>query len=197
VRPPRWAVDSGTRVDLDGFGAEFARAWARLQARFLKVECWQSYQEIEANESQAAYRRGDHERCRELLHKEAEGDRPLYVEVHRRGLDFARLRVVQLPITDYLRYELESYRIRAAMGENIEVVQDTSGAQLPHDEVFDFLLFDHDAALVHDYGSGGTGVQSGGWLVQEPAAVLSLEERALALRAEAVPLPAFLDRVEL
>ncbi len=117
--------------------------------------------------------------------------------MRERGIEFARIRVVQEPLTDYLRYELTSYRVRAAMGENIEVVRDGSEAPLPNEEVFDFLLFDRDTALVHDYGNGRTGVQTGGWLVRDPRAIRALEDRALALRADAAPLERFLARADL
>lgn len=104
--------------------------------------------------------------------------------------------MVQEPVTDYLRYELMSYRIRAAMGENIEVARDVSARALLHEDVFDFLLFDRDAALVHDYGNGPTGSQVGGWLVTDPPTIRILEERALALRADAETLEDFLERAD-
>jgi hypothetical protein len=36
------------------------------------------------------------------------------------------------------------------------------------EEYFDFLLFDSQAALIHDYGSGPVGRQVGGWLTRVP-----------------------------
>jgi hypothetical protein len=53
-------------------GLAFASAWARLQSRFLKLECWQTYQESEDNQSQAAYDSGDIDAARELLRREAQ-----------------------------------------------------------------------------------------------------------------------------
>ncbi|WP_345556240.1 DUF6879 family protein [Streptomonospora halophila] len=131
-----------------------------------------------------------------LLKKEAESDRPLYEDVRARAIEFARVRVVQEPVTEYLRYELMSYRIRATMGENIEVLREPSGTPLPNGATFDFLLFDRRTALVHDYGNGPTGVQAGGWLVRDPRTVGALEERALALRAGAVPFERFLAQAD-
>src|ERR1700680_2238071 len=123
MQPPAWAVQGSTRLSLDEFGACFAQVWARLTARFLKLECWQTYVEAESNHSQEAYNRGDLAKARELLQYEAEADHALYEKADQCGIDYARIRLVQQPLTPYLRYELLSYQIRAAMGEDIEVVR--------------------------------------------------------------------------
>ncbi|MFL6054036.1 MAG: DUF6879 family protein, partial [Actinoallomurus sp.] len=152
--PPGWALTKSAKLDLDEFGGGFARTWSRIESRFLKLECWQAYRELEASESQAAYERGDMEAACKLLQQEADGDRPLYEDVNRRGIEYARVRLVQEPLTDYLAYELVSYRIRADMGENIEVVVCDPALRLPDEHHFDFLLFDRHTALIHDYGAG-------------------------------------------
>ena len=178
---PAGLSEKGMRLDLDGFGAAFADAWSRIEGRFLKVECWQEYQELGASRSQEAFRQGDLALARELLREEAEADRPLYEDAGHKGIDYARIRVVRLPLTAYLRYELMAYEIRSAMGENIEVVVVTEIGQ----DCFDFLLFDDTSALVHDYGTGSVGLQSGGWLVRDPDALAALERKAAALRGSA------------
>jgi Family of unknown function (DUF6879) len=190
--PPSWALAGSTRVDFDQFAAEFSHAWSRIQSRFLKLECWQQYQEAETNESQAAYNRGEVEAARELLQQEAEADRPLYEDVNRRGIEYARVRLVQEPLTAYLRYELLSYGIREQMGENIEVVRCDPVLRLPNDEYFDYLLFDHDTALIHDYGTGEVGRQTGGWVTQDTTVVARLEAAITSLRANAEPLARYL-----
>lgn len=188
VRPPPMVVSRGTRLALDQFLAEFRTAWSRMRSRFLKLETWQSYEELAANRSQQAFQRGDFNRARELLREEAEGDRPLYDDIRQRGLDYARIRLVKEPLTEYLRYELMSYQIRAEMGENIVVVRSEPRIRLPNPDVFDLLLFDREAALVHDYGTAEAGRQTGGWLVRDPEVIEELERRTLALRQQAVPL---------
>lgn len=62
------------------------------------------------------------------------------------------------------------------------------GPALPRRPLFDFLLFDRDTALVHDYGLGAVGKQTGGWLVRDQRAIEILEETALSARSRAVPL---------
>jgi hypothetical protein len=184
---------SSKRVSLDEFGSEFSAAWKQVKWRFLKLECWQRYQENRANESQEAYDHGDIARARELLEAEAQADRPLYEDIARHGIDYARIRLVRRPLTPYLQYELLAYEIRARMGENIEVVEFSHDIKLPNDRYFDFLLFDRRTALIHDYGSGDAGLQSGGWVTHDAGVIAVLESRAITLRQKAVPLGSFIN----
>jgi hypothetical protein len=192
MTPPEGLLRDSTRLSLEEFGIQFTAAWSRLDQRFLKVECWQEYHELQATESQDAYNRGDIAQARALLRQEAESDRPLYEEVKVRGIDYARLRLVQLPLTDYLKYEMMAYAIRAGMGEEIRVIEFPATSPLPSEDYFDYLLFDRHTALIHDYGSGAAGIQSGGWLVRNPESIGILESRALAISKCSVPVESFL-----
>lgn len=192
MTPLETLLKDSTRLSLDEFGVQFAAAWSRLGRRFLKVECWQEYQELEAAKSQNAYNQGDIALARDLLRREAESDRSLYEDVKRRRIDYARLRIVRSPLTSYLKYEMMAYAIRAEMGEEIMVAELPAASPLPSEEYFDFLLFDWHTALVHDYGTGIVGIQSGGWLVRDPETITILESKALAIRDAAVPVGEFL-----
>ena len=139
--------------------------------------------------------RGDVDAARKLLQQEADADRPLYDEVQRRGIEYARVRLVQEPLTAYLRYELLSYRIRAQLGETIEVVRCDSNLRLPDDRHFDFLLFDEHTALIHDYGTDEIGLQTDGWVTHDPTTVAALEATIIALRHDAEPLHRYLTTV--
>jgi uncharacterized protein DUF6879 len=193
MTPPTALLEDSTRLTLEEFGSQFAVAWSKLETRFLKVESWQRYQEIDAAESQNAYNRGDVSLARELLRREAEGDLSLYEEVRQKKIDYARLRIARRPITDYLRYELMAYAIRAEMGENIEIIEFPSTVSLPNDKYFDFLLFDRNTALIHDYGSGPVGLQSGGWLTHNQESLATLEQVALSLRERANSVQRFIS----
>jgi hypothetical protein len=184
-QPPAWVLDGADRLALDGFQKAFADAWRGLERRFVKIECWQSYQEAEGVRSQAAFQAGDVARARELLAEEARGDQPLYDDIKARGLDFTRIRLIDPPLTDYLRYELINYEIRAALGEHIEFLLPPS----PVTDYFDFVLFDSVVALVHDYGPGPVGRQTGGWLVRAPGALDGLAALLDDLRARSRPAP--------
>jgi hypothetical protein len=130
--------------------------------------------------------------ARDLLRSEAESDRPLYQDVKRRNIDYARIRLVHLPLTAYLDYEMMAYAIRAKLGENIRIARFPETITLPSEEYFDFLLFDRRIALIHDYGSDVVGIQTGGWLVDNPEIIKLLEDKALAALRDAVPVGKFL-----
>jgi hypothetical protein len=184
--PPQWALANSKRLDLDEFGSRFAAAWSQVQTRFLKFECWQTYQERQTNESQDAYNKGYVDRARRLLREEAETDQPLYEDIRKRRIDYARVRLIQEPLTSYLEYELMAYKIREEMGEVIMIVRCGSELRLPNENYFDFLLFDRYAALIHDYGAEGC--QSGGWITRDFNIIIALEKIAAQLRASAIPL---------
>jgi hypothetical protein len=150
MTPPAKVVEDSKRLDLDEFGAQFAAAWSRLGERFLKLECWQEYQELEATESQNAYNRGDIDLARDLLRSEAESDRPLYQDVKRRNIDYARIRLVHVPLTAYLDYEVMAYAIRAKLGDNIGIARFPEAIPLPSEEYFDFLQRQPRRALHRD-----------------------------------------------
>lgn len=87
--------------------------------------------------------------------------------VRRAGGTMSRVHVVAEPLTDYLRYELDFYRLSVAAGEDIRILPrtDAAGLDLPD---FDYWLFD------------------------EAAAVMIYDESTRFLRAELVSDPGFL-----
>jgi hypothetical protein len=175
---------------MDDFGREFSAAWSALDARFLKLECWQSYLESAANLSQAAFDDGDVAKAGRLLAEEAEYDRPLYDDVRRKHIEYARVRLVQQPLSRYLHYEFMGLEVRESMGERIEIVVVDPDVRLPNDGLFDCLLFDDAVALVHDYGTDGR--QRGGWMVTDAAILTRLETMVVTARDGAVPMREFL-----
>jgi len=178
-RPPAWALDGSERLTLEGFLESFGTAWARTERRFLKLECWQSYREADGVRSQEAFQAGDTALARRLLEEEAMGDQPLRDDVRARNLEFTRMRLLSYPLTDYLRYEMINYEVRRRLGENIEFLLPPS----PVEDYFDFLLFDAHTALIHDYGPGPVGHQSGGWVTHHPKTLHRLFDIATDLRA--------------
>jgi hypothetical protein len=193
MRPPQWVIESGRRLDLEEFGTEFAQTWPRTEERFLKLETWQSYRERDITTSQVAYERGDIREAERLLQQESDTERWLYEDVRARNIDYARIRLVQEPLTPYLVYEFIAYRIRQKIGENIEIVRCDPLMRFPDDEHFDFLLFDRHTALIHDYGE--IGLQTGGWITHDSDVISALDMKAVELRRTAVPFDDFLTAV--
>jgi len=177
-QPPAWVLDSSERLTLEDFLESFGEAWARTERRFLKLECWQLYREADGVRSQEAFQAGDAALARRLLEDEAMADQPLRDAVKARNLDFTRVRLLSYPLSDYLSYEMINYEVRRRLGEHIEFLLPPS----PVESYFDFLLFDSHTALIHDYGSGPVGYQSGGWLTQHPKALHVLGDIITNLR---------------
>jgi len=80
----------------------------------------------------------------------------------------------------------------AHLGEHIEVVRCDPTLRLPNDNYFDVLLFDRNTALIHDYGTGEVGRQTGGWVTHEPATIATLDTTIANLRRTAAPLRQYL-----
>ncbi len=137
-----------------------------------------------------AFNSGDLIETKRLLKEEAEVDDPIYKDVQQKGIDFARIRLIQRPLTPYLKFELMSYQIRQEMGETILIVELANDVKVPSEEYFDFLLFDRRVALVHNYGDDG--LQRGGWYVDQPSVIVKLEERVESLRRMSIDLKDFL-----
>ncbi|WP_329431044.1 hypothetical protein OG339_48655 (plasmid) [Streptosporangium sp. NBC_01495] len=86
-----------------------------------KFERRQHFEE-QGSPSRDAFRRGDWEEALQLLNERREDLLALTREDERRGSFFHRVRVVETPLTPYMRWELHSLRIRAECGERIRVV---------------------------------------------------------------------------
>ncbi len=107
-----------------------------------------------------------------------------------RNVSWSRVRIVDDPLTDYQRYQLESYRESQAVGEQVALLYrgrvDDVGP--------DFWLLDAGApdasAIRMDYDSDGH------WLgavhVTDPAAVAAFDARRRRVVEAAVPLNEFL-----
>jgi hypothetical protein len=102
------------------------------------------------------------------------------------------VRLIQEPLTVYLRYELMAYSIREHLGEHIEIVRCDPAVRLPNDETFDCLVFDQRTALIHDYGDGEVGRQTGGWVTYAPSVIERLVATVASLRSTAKPLGNYL-----
>jgi hypothetical protein len=156
----------------------------------VKVERRQSYQEP-GNPSYEALLAGDWERAVALAAHTHDEDKQTYAELREKGVEFLRLRILDFPITDYLRWEFEHYKVTSALGEDIRIVRLSDITELDaRVGLSDFLLFDHDAVMIHDYGTDG--ILGGGWVTTSPIQLSEVDEIVTALTTEARPLAAFL-----
>lgn len=110
------------------------------------------------------------------------------------GKDWRRVRAVDWPLPEYLRYELGGYVESQAAGDQILMVERPAApANAP-----DFWLFDGGTpqarAAVMDYSDDGA--FEGFRLVTHPAELTLLEEIRVGLMARAIPLNVFLASLE-
>jgi hypothetical protein len=188
--PTSPAPRSGDYVSLDQFFSAYNAFSRQVRRRIFKLERLQNYLEPD-NESWREFRAGNIQRSLELIPqiraKEADSD----VEFFRRGLQFLRVRTVELPLSPYIEWEFEFHAISAQYGETILVSNLTDvdrkgvlwGAS-------DFLLFDSFAVLVHDYNSDG--LLRGGWVCQEGSAISHYTDLANQFISISVPLAVFM-----
>jgi hypothetical protein len=176
-------------VDSAGFYAAFERHWVGLRSRFFKLEPLQAYQEPD-NPSFLDFRRGDSASAAAKLEEVVCQNSRYHTDACRRGVTMTRVRLVELPLSDYLRWEFQSYRVSARYGERI-LVLDLTGAPRsgPLWNSGDFVLFDCSAVLVHRYDPDG--FLRGGWLIDHPAAVEGYVRLAEACLPACMPLGLF------
>lgn len=185
--PP--AAEVGGRIDVATHERIFEKSWFELQRRFFKLETRQFYDET-GTPAYDAWQRGDVVAMKRLAKERISEQGEIYSFMQKKGFKFIRVRVLKLPVTDYVRFENEVYCHLAQAGETIlGIIHDT----LPEDlhRLMDFLLFDNVRVLVHDYDDHGA--RRGSWLVEEPH-VHAYETVAVRLLAVAQPWEIIADK---
>lgn len=76
----------------------------------------------------------------------------ILADANNRGAVVNRVRVVEKPFSDYLKFELELYKQNVLAGENIFVVDKS---QLDTAIDYDFWLFDDEVVLILQYDQDG------------------------------------------
>lgn len=153
----------------DSFFGNFPDLWKCVKKCVRKLETRQIYKES-GNPSYEAFFAGNFPKSLSLLEESREEDVPLYDSLRRRGVDFIWCRPVLYPFSDYLKWEFECYKFNEKWGEQIFISRDSDLYR--QYALHDFMTFDEDRALVHDYDPGGE-IQ-GGWMVRDPQLVRNL-----------------------
>ncbi|MCW2929720.1 MAG: hypothetical protein JWM19_682 [Actinomycetia bacterium] len=144
----------GERLGLPAYYADFLENYERA-SEFWKLERGQAYAEPDS-ENWRAFDRGDWEESMRL----SEDRRAELAESERqdaaRGMTSHRIRIVSLPPSDYLLWELHVLKIRDEAGEAINVLLDTEVANLEdHGQLPDINLLDTGVlyqVIYDDYG---------------------------------------------
>jgi hypothetical protein len=139
---------------------------------------------------------GDINQARNLLVKSLASNVDFYQQAAERDLLMRRVRLVEFPISHYLKFEFMSYQISAQYGTRIlvkDITEEPSHSKLKTS--YDFVMFDGSIVLRHDYDP--TGLLRGGWLIDLPEQVGRYRDIAQESRSGAVLLPTFLTAHDL
>lgn len=187
----RVAELTGQELRLDKYFEDFdARFW-QVDSSW-KLERRQVFQEPDVP-SWGAMAKGDRERSLALADEMREGIAEHQRRLDAQGIIQRRLRIVELPLSDYLWWELYVLRIRADLGERIRVLSpsavaswETSGS-LP--EII--LLGKHTTYQVR-YDQDG--IVTGAKLLADPEVTTACRAEMAALWEKGEDLASFLTR---
>jgi hypothetical protein len=112
----------GDILDLDAYMADFSENESKISDRCNKLERRQYFEEP-YDPSWRAFAAGDWEESLRLDEELARADTAeMYATYARRGIEWRRVRVVELPVTPYVQWELHGLKLRVECGEHISVI---------------------------------------------------------------------------
>lgn len=144
----------GTRLD-DDYRHDFRRRAAEIRdGSSWKLERLQHFEET--SPSREALRRGDWAGALELLEERREQLAATQRERRERGYVFHRVRVVEQPLTPYVRWELHSLALGAEYGTPVRVVDARTVRDLEHNGALPeiVVLGDGTLYLIHYTAAG-------------------------------------------
>ncbi|MEV8634040.1 DUF6879 family protein [Streptosporangium sp. NPDC051023] len=122
LRAPFLIPAQGERLVREAYRRDFRQRDAAIRNRdSWKFERRQHFEE-QSSPSHDAFRRGDWDEAMRLLEERRDGLLAVAREDERRCSFFHRVRVIETPLTPYMRWELHSLRLRAECGERIRVI---------------------------------------------------------------------------
>jgi hypothetical protein len=181
----------GRELGLDDYLADFERRFWRVDSSW-KLERRQVFKEPDVP-SWAAMAEGDRERALVL----ADEMRASIAEYQRRldakGIVQRRVRVVELPLSDYLWWELYVLRIRASLGERIRVVTPSEVAEWETTGLLPEIIVLGDRT-VYQVRYASDGVVTGAKLMTDPAVAVACRQEIEGLWQRGEDLAGFLTR---
>ncbi|WP_214106447.1 DUF6879 family protein [Acrocarpospora catenulata] len=112
----------GERLTIEEYRNDFAEHfWTIGDNDFWKLERQQTFQEP-GDDSWEAFRQGDWHKSLQLLEQRRKSLQNYYERIARAGFRTWRVRVVEEPVTPYLRWELHLLRLRHEYGGCVRIV---------------------------------------------------------------------------
>jgi len=161
-----------TFIKEENYSAQFAAFWRATRRAFLKCEVQQTYDETGEEELLSLFRAGKLTELRKMLEDDVNRSDSVWQQSLDMNVAFIRIHVFSLPLTEYLRFELEAYNIQAAKCERIWMVPAHRVDSADRAQLKDFMIFDTKRALVADYTASGS--LTGATATDEPEDLVSL-----------------------
>lgn len=177
-------------LDLAAYSDAYDEAYEKII--FWKLERRQTFREPGVP-SWEAFASGDWDRALELNERERATVRAKVVEDERLGVESRRLRVVEHPVTPYLQWEMQYFRLLAEAGEDLRVIDAPSmrhweaGRLLPEIVILgDRVLFE----VLYD----AEGTAYGARRIDDPKVIADAGREVADLYTTAEPLLNYFDR---
>lgn len=110
----------GLELDLSSYSDAYDEAYEDIV--FWKVERCQTFREPGMS-SWEAFAAGDWQRALELNERQRDAIAAKVAEDAKLGVESRRLRVVEKPVTPYLQWEMQYFRLLAEAGEDLRVIE--------------------------------------------------------------------------
>ncbi|MCO5967508.1 DUF6879 family protein [Actinoallomurus soli] len=150
----RIADQPGLELDLASYSDAYDEAYEQII--FRKLERRQTFREPGVP-SWEAFAAGDWERALELNERERDAVRAKVAEDARLGVESRRLRVVEHPVTPYLQWEMQYFRLLAEAEEDIRVLDAEKVRHLEADHLLPEIVILGERVLFEVlYDSQGT-----------------------------------------
>jgi hypothetical protein len=180
-------------LDLEAYLADYQQAAGTLKGTIWKAERAQVFQEP-GNPSWEAFHCGNWAEALALA-EQGRAELTTYFDgLHACGSRLCRVRIVERPITSYLRWALHVVRLRAQAGEQVRIVMADDITTLEADlgRVPELLIMGRRVGYVVDYGDDG--VARGAHRFDDPAAIGRCTELLTELYGRGEDLEPFFQR---
>jgi uncharacterized protein DUF6879 len=174
----------GPELDLASYSDAFDEAYKQIV--FWKLERQQTFREPGVP-SWEAFAAGDWDRALKLNERERDTVRAKVAEDESLGVESRRLRVVEHPVTPYLQWEMQYFRLLAEAGEDLRVIDASSVQYLEADRLLPEIVILGDRVLF-EVLYDGEGTAYGARRIDDPQVITEAGREVADLYAAAEPL---------
>ena len=165
--------------------------WKSIKNDFFKLETLQIYEDDEAL---LEFKQGRFEEAKKIMRGFLATDpaKP-YEKIKKRNIKFRRVHIIELPLTIYMKLEIESYKISIEFGEEIFFILKEQADRINKSVKFqDFLMFDDSVVVTHNYNKAGEWQYSE--LIDDVDVIKNYVNLKEKLLSQALPMDQFLQK---